>query len=78
MLIQAAPSRMQGWTGKTQPGLTHLVKTGLNYTEKPPCGGKWVFINFSPLFWELKPNLSKNYQNLYLKDCQNLFPIGNI
>ena len=73
MLIQAAPSRMQGWTGKTQPGLTHLVKTGLNYTEKPP-----VFINFSPLFWELKPNLTKNYQNLYLNNCQNLFPIGKI
>ena len=30
----------QGWTGKTQPGLTHPVKTGLNNIEKPTKVGK--------------------------------------
>ena len=29
--------------GKTQPSLTHPVKTGLNHTEKPTKVGKIVF-----------------------------------
>ena len=33
----------QGWLGKTQPGLTHPVKTGLNHTEKPTKVGKIGF-----------------------------------
>ena len=35
--------RPQGWMGKTQPGLTHPVKTGLNHTEKPTKVGKIGF-----------------------------------
>ena len=34
----------QGWTGKTQPGLTRLVKTGLNHKEKLTKVGKIVFL----------------------------------
>ena len=37
-------SEGQGWTGKTQPGLTHPVKTGLNHTEKPTKVGKIGFL----------------------------------
>ena len=33
----------QGWTGKSQLGLTHLVKTGLNHIEKPTKVGKIGF-----------------------------------
>ena len=33
----------QGWMGKTQPGLTHPVKTGLNHIEKPTKVGKIGF-----------------------------------
>ena len=33
----------QGWKGKTQPGLTHPVKTGLNHIEKPTKVGKIGF-----------------------------------
>ena len=47
---------MQGWSGKTQPGLTHLVKTGLNHTEKPIKVGKIGFYWLFSKIFQLKPN----------------------
>ena len=46
-MLEVFLSNNQGWLGKTQPGLTHRVKTGLNHTEKPTKVGKnWVLLTF--------------------------------
>ena len=49
-------SEGQGWSGKTQPGLTHPVKTGLNHTEKPIKVGKIGFYWLFSKIFQLKPN----------------------
>ena len=45
--------------GKTQPSLTHLVKTGLNHTEKPTKVGKTGFYQLFAKIFELQPIFCK-------------------
>ena len=57
----------QGWSGKTQPSLTHPVLTDLNHTEKPTKVGKTEFYQHFSNIFELKLKFSKKLSELTSK-----------
>ena len=66
----------QGWTGKIQPGLTHLVKPDLNHPEKPNKVGKLGFINFSPRFLCYSQSFFEKNGKTHQKDVKTHFTLG--